>query len=148
MKERPIIMSSESVREILAGNKTQTRRVLKKEPAIWTVGDRLWVKESFFYAHVKSNPRYRADYSDWDAEGINWTTPLYMPRKYSRITLEVVSVRAERLQEISEVDAILEGCESREAYRKRWDEINGKRYPWESNPFVWVIEFKMIDGKK
>jgi len=191
MKERPIIMSTESVRQILAENKTQTRRVIKPQPLKnewgedlgFTVGvyefaktdrngesypgpkqygissldgehgiicrcgmpgDRLWVRETFYRIPGMSEPYYRTDWDDYRALGIKWMTPLYMPRKYSRITLEVTSVRAERLQEISEIDAILEGCESREAYRKRWEEINGKRYPWSSNPLVWVIEFKKL----
>ena len=137
-------MSTESVREILAENKTQTRRVLKKEPAIWNAGDRLWVRETFYRIPGMEKPYYRTDYDDYRALGIKWMTPHYMPQKYSRITLEVTSVRAERLQEISEIDAILEGCESREAYRKRWDTINGKRYPWGSNPWVYKIEFKKL----
>jgi hypothetical protein len=84
-----------------------------------------------------------------------------MPRWASRITLEIVSVRVERLQEITEEDAAKEGiptciredmecllcnkpkpCLSREGFVGLWDSPNGKTHPWASNPFVWVIEFR------
>lgn len=76
----------------------------------------------------------------------------FMPRKYSRITLEIVSVRVERLQEISEGDAKAEGCKYpaagpnscyRMAYKELWESINGPG-SWAANPWVWVVEFKRI----
>jgi len=81
-----------------------------------------------------------------------------MPRVASRILLEVTSVRVERLQDISEQDAIAEGVlhESIEsfarvpverpaglAYRELWTSINGAE-SWDLNPWVWVIEFKQV----
>jgi len=74
-----------------------------------------------------------------------------MPRWASRISLEVVSVRAERLHEIDDADAWREGCtgahtySARDEYRDGWDDINGKRAPWDSNPWVWRIEFRRLE---
>lgn len=89
-----------------------------------------------------------------------WHSPIYMPRWASRITLEIAGVRVERLQSISYEDCCREtGAplkwegEGPEPYRRDmhgsfqilWDGINAKRgYSWDSNPWVWAIEFKRI----
>lgn len=87
-----------------------------------------------------------------------YTRPsIHMPRFISRIDLEITKVRVERLQDISEDDATAEGVTliplhnndvygetNREAFERLWDKINGKKYPWNSNPWVWVIEFRKI----
>ncbi|KWH52532.1 hypothetical protein [Burkholderia cepacia] len=96
-----------------------------------------------------------------------WTPSIHMPRWASRITLEITGVRAERLQNISEADAHAEGaiygpllpmawskpnCESDDAcMRSRfavlWDGLNAARgHGWDANPWLWVIEFRRIDG--
>lgn len=134
------------------------------------VGDRLWVKESFRVhpQDVDTNkhcPDFRVpvDYkltpinSDgWD--GLPWKSPLFMPRAYSRLLLEITSIRVERLKDISESDASEEGAgyligeheyldgnpdQYRECFKILWESINGKD-SWRENPWVWVIEFKVV----
>ncbi len=80
---------------------------------------------------------------------------IHMPRWASRIDLEVTSVRVERVQDICELECYAEGISRdilsdpedhmervRENYHVLWDLLNSKRgYPWDSNPWVWVVEF-------
>jgi len=80
-----------------------------------------------------------------------WKPSIHMPRWASRINLEVVSVRVERLQNISEDDALAEGITLVERgtspvdqFKKLWESINGPG-SWEANPWVWVVEFKRIE---
>ncbi len=185
MKERPIIFTGESVRAILDGRKSQTRRVMKPQPEVvahnpsinqdvymykrhtWFAdeptkasyapcpygipGDRLWVKET--WQDMGNNDEhgpaivYRATMPNFEG----WSSPLYMPRWASRITLEVVNVRVERVQEISHEDAIAEGLScyhenyqcALSDYQELWNKLNaGRGYPWASNPWVFVIEFR------
>jgi hypothetical protein len=101
----------------------------------------------------------------------------FMPRWASRLTLEVTGVRVERLQDISEEDARAEGVEPytpphgnvspdqrvpgpgfnrarlgdqphRLPFADLWDSINGKRAPWSSNPWVWVVEFRRVEAQE
>ncbi len=151
-------------------------------------GDRLWVKETFALHSDCSGYGcvcYRASCPDGSREmicedegngdpiGIGkevelsemhpplWKPSIFMPRWASRITLEIVSVRVERLQEISEADAIAEGVErlkrpgfwkaynckegfcatAARSYETLWNEINGPGSA-DANPWVWVVEFK------
>lgn len=122
-------------------------------------GDRLWVRETWtecdgvFYAATDTRP------------GMNgipqaWRPSIFIPRWASRITLEVTDVRVERVQDISDEDAVREGTFvnqnaigvqltnrdetiPRAVFADLWDSINAKRgYSWEANPWVWIIEFK------
>jgi hypothetical protein len=78
-----------------------------------------------------------------------WRPSIHMPRWASRITLEVTGVRVERLKNISEADAIAEGCKERETitargeYEALWESINGAG-SWAANPWVWVVEFRRV----
>lgn len=77
-----------------------------------------------------------------------WRPSIHMPRWASRITLEVADVAVERLQEITEEGAVAEGCETRAGFRDLWDSINAKRgHPWDSDPWVWVIGFRVLTGE-
>lgn len=87
--------------------------------------------------------------------------PIHMPRWASRITLEITDVRVERLQEISQADAIAEGAPpshptidnvsrqyghedfSRSWYAQLWDQINGAG-SWDANPWVWALSFRRL----
>lgn len=121
-------------------------------------GDQLWVKETFARLPCQSevpcldcqNCRdgrvFRAD----GAEAVKWRSSIFMPRWASRITLEIVSVRVERLQDISDSDALAEGVKRRteedtpfRAYRDLWESIRGAG-AWALNPWVWVLSFKTL----
>lgn len=114
--------------------------------------------------------RYRADWGPMQ-ESCHWRPSIHMPRAASRITLEITGVRVERLQDISEADAWAEGCIpgtlddygrpfpaevphpsgngwqgwdcARDWYADLWEDINGPD-SWEENPWVWVVEFKVM----
>lgn len=85
-----------------------------------------------------------------------WRPSIHMPRWASRITLEITDVRLEQLQDISEADAVAEGCtpirpelgrSAVEEFRLVWEQINGPG-SWNANPWVWVIEFKKLEHKE
>lgn len=201
MRERPILFSAPMVRAILSGSKSQTRRVVKPQPASGGAcagcgavvdsgyrvgGDRLYVRET--WQAIDGNERalrimtephpsrgwieYAATVPEGHEPPPRWRPSIHMPRWASRITLEVTGVRVERLQDISEADALAEGVfkkigsspggemdivetatgstlyyaaptQAREEFRHLWGQINGPD-SWAENPFVWVIEFKRI----
>jgi hypothetical protein len=215
MTERPILFSGPMVRAILAGTKTQTRRLVRPvrgyehnnvcrpdmaaDPwAVWwhgmservgclqtcpygVPGDRLWCKESHwrftgcapapsaFVPAPDGDPYQARCYDDYpELESLRAgaclvrVPSIHMPRWASRLTLEVTDVRVQRLQEISREDAVAEGLEwvsptfgvqgiaaswnadPRESIRALWDEINGKRAPWSSDPWVWAVSFSVV----
>lgn len=75
---------------------------------------------------------------------------LFMPRVASRILLEIVGVRIERLRQIEVEDALAEGIGSLDAgddpvlaYRTIWERINGEG-SWDADPWVWAVEFRRL----
>lgn len=123
-------------------------------------GDRLWVREPWktesIFDHLPPRDLPRDADIYYLADGIppgagRYRHARFMPRWVSRIMLEVVSVRVERLQEISEGDAIAEGgprcghsgapISGKRGFRHVWQSINGSD-SWDANPWVWVIEYQ------
>lgn len=214
MKDRPILFNGAMVRAILAGTKTQTRRVMKavKHPDFGNLyepscmareeqhaieracpygqpGDRLWVRETFQPLLAEGfdfrdacwetgkgyAPRYVATEgaAEWidpdDNIGSASKPSIHMPRWASRITLEITSVRVERLKDVSEADAQAEGVTKLPggemwtaggvfdgplhatsavgAFRRLWQQINGAD-SWGTNPWVWVVEFKRVEQQR
>lgn len=83
-----------------------------------------------------------------------WRPSIHMPRWASRILLEITGVRVERLKSISDGDAIREGCSTADmksgdcvadVFARLWASIYGSD-SWNANPWVWVIEFKRVEG--
>ena len=149
MKSRPILFSAPMVRAILDGKKTMTRRAYKPRFDSWQVGDRLWVRET--YSIVQRDNGYNIAYrADGEEYGEQWKPSIFMPRKYSRILLEITDLKRERLQDISEADAKREGVEPEISYqngfRSIWEQING-RASWKQNPEVVAIGFKVLETK-
>jgi hypothetical protein len=122
-------------------------------------GDRLWVRETWFESNGAVH--HKAGYSQVDLDGksdfpctVKWRPSIHMPRWASRITLEIVEVRVQRVQEISLSDIREEGIEKglldvsydmKQNFITLWDSINAKRgFGWDKNPWVWAIEFKRI----
>lgn len=140
-----------------------------------TVGDRIWVRETWAEAGAGAPDLklYRANYPEHvpthyenvpPADEIRWTPSIHMPRCASRITLEITGVRVERLNSISQEDAQAEGMELTgwrptysdpdsggevwtpyDNFAQLWESIYGEE-SWKANPWVWVIEFKRIEG--
>ena len=174
-KERPIIFSTLMVQRLLAGEKTQTRRLVKAcyqeypnvtkhmtsntfvfhEMGVGEVikcphgdpGDILYVKETFArYPDAfaeKINYVYKAGLNPEYAKIIKWTPSIFMPKEASRIKLLIKDRWVERLNDISEEDAIAEGVNSVEKYIELWKSLHGPD-SWSKNPWVWVTDFKIL----
>ena len=129
------------------------------------VGDRIWVRETFCAVPDHDEPAgcsallYAAD---GNGPYGKWTPSIHMPRCASRITLEITGVRVERLNSISQEDAQAEGMELTgwrptysdpdsggevwtpyDNFAQLWESIYGEG-SWQANPWVWVIEFKVV----
>jgi hypothetical protein len=131
-------------------------------------GDRLWVRETFA-TDVPGCPdglSYRADHRDPRGDGpanqMRWRPSIHMPRWASRITLEIVDVRVERLCEIDQQDAEREGIDrfgggwrdylhddealitGPASFATLWESINGPG-SWDANPWIWRVEFRRVE---
>lgn len=155
------------------------------------VGDRLWIRENFKVSNIDEGyqnqfviddfeaPACVVEYEDGSKRKIELehseylqavrankkkkSPSIHMPRWASRIILEITDIRIERLQDITEQDAIAEGCDnskseaainigwyekSKRAFERLWDGINKERgFDWSTNPYVWVIEFRRINNE-
>ncbi|MDR4572127.1 hypothetical protein PAG49_06225 [Klebsiella pneumoniae] len=142
-----------------------------------SVGDRIWVRETFqgplfdfdlMDSYCKdSTPFEKSEFCVYKADGVPapefydaddelhccWRPSIHMPRWASRILLEITGVRVERLKNISDRDALREGCSTADmksgdcvadVFARLWASIYGDE-SWNSNPWVWVIEFKRIE---
>ena len=143
-------------------------RVLRVYPR-WQPGDRLWVKETYHFhkkydslkpslVDQKSAIWYSGDHPDPSSLIIGKVRQsIFMPRWASRSLCEITEVRAQRIQDISDVDAVLEGtpvwwrAQTTDvpltwslAFSVLWDSINGKKYPWSANDWVWVYTMRRI----
>lgn len=133
-------------------------------PGVKTKGGRMKWKFVADTSEVLYDPpaEYRKGRHHKDPATKAWHMRLgrFMPRALHRIVLEITGVRVERLQDCSDDDAFAEGvlpswtgprsgysvahpAPSGAAYADLWDEINGPG-SWESNPWVWVVEFKRV----
>lgn len=136
-------------------------------------GDILYVRETWATQRPAIGPGEEIpDYTNYIYKADNpepywgngkWKSPRFMPKAAARIFLKVTDVRVERLQEITPDDCEREGIEidydypiigpceadyqlrASEPFQELWDLINSKKYPWSSNPWVWVIIFTRID---
>jgi hypothetical protein len=139
MKERPILFSTPMVQAILAGRKTQTRRIIKPQPKDdltflgWKLPEYVQVAfgrglktdslHKFPYGKVgdvlwvretwqpSANDVFVHFKADYSKPGKGWKPSIHMPKSYARIWLRITNVRVERLHDISEEDTKSEGIE-------------------------------------
>lgn len=135
------------------------------------IGDIIWVRETFGMEHSTNLlnvkfPIYKTDSNSYLID--KWKSSLFMPKYVCRLWLKVTNVRIERLQDISEQDALNEGiiCEwielttmtftamdyltgkmkfdfsAKDSYKSLWEKINGKD-SWDKNPWVFVYDFEV-----
>jgi hypothetical protein len=230
MKAYPLLFNQELIAAILAGKKSQTRRVVKgsklkrldgegqisllaadPRSPYGTMGDQLWVREPYRFCAwdedfesalieykdgtvkeilpgeiwtedetefvydrlltdcIKAGRKIGFEISKAPAEftkeqieklDIPWQSPIFMPRRCSRLRLVNEGIRIERLQRITEVDAIAEGIlhldgfaaaaresssSPQESFSLLWDRIHaaGSGNRWTDDPWVWVINFSV-----
>lgn len=197
MRARPILFNTEMVRAILDGRKTFTRRLVKFFPGEnpqWTgyikdglmlyngknelcirkapyqPGDILYVRET--WSEWTDGYLYKAWTEPFPQPGqfpeIKWKPSIHMPKEAARIWLKVTNVRVERLQDITEAEAMLEGAIDNRAFihspDNEYDHIHTARehfidiwnstikksdldkYGWDANPFVWVVELERCEN--
>ena len=138
------------------------------------VGDRLWVRETWWRKGKWQLDIYKEEYEFVGTKGVagycatdpepdkkySYKYPsIFMFRWASRITLEITEIKVERVQDITDGGVAKEGVDwssteignkhgspAKDTFANLWDSINKKRgFPWESNPWVWVIKFKVVE---
>lgn len=134
-------------------------------------GDILWVRETWNYSDDLEYPYLykQKEQDELKAEffkRMKWKPSIFMPKEACRLFLKVTDVRVERLQDISEDDAIAEGIEEVhpapfliryknylengyldspiESFKTLWQSINGKE-SWKRNPWIWAYEFEKTE---
>jgi hypothetical protein len=170
MSDRPIIFSAPMVRALLAGRKTQTRRLATSPLRRCEVGDRLYVREAALYWWRAGDGQrdkvaaFAADSYELEA-GERWTPSIHMPREFSRLTLIVEDMKVEPLLSIDLRGLCGEGVYQRRGSKLWWiDETNGCFDPdiafahlwdalhtkpgerWGDNPQVVALTFRVVHG--
>ena len=177
MKHIPILFSTPMVQAILNGTKKQTRRVIKPQPDEdglayhtkikgWfdtsgkqykpkaSIGDIFWVRETF--EDYMGAYNYKA--GKYGLLGEKWKPSIFMPKDACRIFLAITNIRAERIKDISEEDAKLEGAfdmncgihgitDHKNGFFDLWESINGKE-SLNENPYVFAYDFERTDKPK
>ncbi len=131
----------------------ENKLLIKNEPSkIWEPNPELSI------VYRATLPETNPEHPEWGHS--RWKSSMFMPRHASRIQLEITNIRVERVQDITIGNVYAEGvCPPGEDlsssvrsiigiknFHDLWDSINAKRgYSWESNPWVWVIEFRRIN---
>ncbi len=154
------------------GDRLWVRETVCIAPRNWAPPDQCISDDDGYYHFVK----YRATDPDEDVMRdykLKWTPSIFMPRWASRIILEITEISVERVKDITDTGCVNEGLiqdwdgshhwyqfpeghkefnsasqNPKYAFRLLWDSINEKRgYSWQSNPWGWVIKFKLIEVK-
>lgn len=133
--------------------------LLEQQMTRWRPDDTLWVREAWRTSPAYNRAPPRDIPRDAPVEYLidpgcvltgRYRHPRFMPRWFSRVTLRVTDVRVERVQDISEADAIAEGVTApawgaRDAFRGLWDSLYAKRgHGWDANPWVSVTTFERV----
>lgn len=128
-------------------------------------GDILWVRETFCVSNLTEAIIYKASKLRNVQKLIKWKPSIFMTKRACRLFLKIKSIGVERLNVITEADALSEGVfydrvlgcyavgdhiaedTAVGTFKALWCEINGKK-SWDANPWVWVIEFEQIELTK
>nr|WP_228005943.1 hypothetical protein [Xenorhabdus sp. BG5] len=135
---------------ILAGRKTQTRRPIKPQPKVTEQELRqLGAWDNDYTLSQQVNAAWQAGLIDVPCPygDIGHLVKFYDQNSTSIGEIYLCNIRVEQLQDISEKDSIAEGASARAAFANLWISIYGEN-SWESNPWVWVIEFRRINNEK
>ncbi|HBR4098668.1 TPA: hypothetical protein L9U11_001969 [Klebsiella pneumoniae] len=163
----PVILGNEQMVSIICPHGKPGDRIWVRE-TFCPVDDTQYGGEK--WVDYRATPKFEASHpAGWDcapndAEALKWRPSIHMPRWASRILLEITGVRVERLNSISQEDAQAEGLELTgwrptysdpdsggevmtpyDNFAQLWESIYGEE-SWKANPWVWVIEFKRVEG--